>query len=152
LAVANASFTRNLNFESPSRTHPSLGIQVHKVAKRTDPNSAWSPSALNFTHGVASGDPLEDRVILWARVAPNMDNNKSNATVSGTAPLFDHDNEKYVEKSDKKVCVEWKISETKDFKGFADQGVVYTSSDVDYTIKVRDDCPRGRGHGADSSL
>jgi alkaline phosphatase D len=24
-----------------------------------------------FYHGVASGDPLEDRVIIWTRVSPN---------------------------------------------------------------------------------
>ena len=26
--------------------------------------------AAHFTHGVASGDPLADRVILWTRVVP----------------------------------------------------------------------------------
>ena len=25
---------------------------------------------VHFTHGVASGDPLSDRVILWTRVVP----------------------------------------------------------------------------------
>ncbi len=27
-------------------------------------------AAAHFTHGVASGDPLSDRVILWTRVLP----------------------------------------------------------------------------------
>ena len=26
---------------------------------------------MNFEHGVASGDPLQDRVILWTRLTPN---------------------------------------------------------------------------------
>ncbi|MEO1660024.1 MAG: alkaline phosphatase D family protein [Pseudomonadota bacterium] len=29
------------------------------------------PGAVNFIHGVASGDPLPDRVILWTRVTPD---------------------------------------------------------------------------------
>jgi phosphodiesterase/alkaline phosphatase D-like protein len=28
------------------------------------------PAAAHFTHGIASGDPLADRVILWTRVLP----------------------------------------------------------------------------------
>lgn len=28
-------------------------------------------AAADFTHGVASGDPLQDRVILWSRVLPH---------------------------------------------------------------------------------
>ena len=86
---------------------------------------------------MASSDPLENSVILWTRVAPKADNDGSNVTVTGMVPLFDHDNEKYVQKSDKKVCVEWEISETEDFKTYVDRGTVYTSSDVDYTVKVR---------------
>ena len=29
-----------------------------------------TPAAAHFTHGIASGDPLADRVILWTRVLP----------------------------------------------------------------------------------
>ena len=29
-----------------------------------------APAAAHFTHGIASGDPLADRVILWTRVLP----------------------------------------------------------------------------------
>jgi len=50
--VASATFTGNLNFGSPSRTHPSLGIHVRKAAKRTDASPAWSAEVLNFTHGL----------------------------------------------------------------------------------------------------
>lgn len=28
-------------------------------------------AAVSFRHGVASGDPLDDRVILWTRVTPS---------------------------------------------------------------------------------
>jgi alkaline phosphatase D len=29
-----------------------------------------SPDGVGFLHGVASGDPLHDRVILWTRITP----------------------------------------------------------------------------------
>lgn len=38
------------------------------LAVRGLPVQAAAPS--HFTHGVASGDPLQDRVILWTRVLP----------------------------------------------------------------------------------
>ena len=33
-------------------------------------SSSCSENTYLFNHGVASGDPLEDRVILWTRVTP----------------------------------------------------------------------------------
>jgi alkaline phosphatase D len=33
-------------------------------------SSSCSKNTYSFNHGVASGDPLEDRVILWTRVTP----------------------------------------------------------------------------------
>lgn len=41
-----------------------MGIAIHKVVRRTNYESAFDPSQLNFTHGVASGDPYPDSVIL----------------------------------------------------------------------------------------
>lgn len=135
-STALAAFAGNINYFSPSLHHPSLGVSIARVARRTTPSSPWDPAQLNFTHGVASGDPYEDSVILWTRVGPTSDNDNSNVTVSGTAPLYDHDNAAYVAKSDAPVCVEWKISATSCFTTLADSGTVYTSSDVDYTVKV----------------
>lgn len=66
-AIASASWTKNINYRSPSEHHPSLGISIHKVVKRNDPQSSWDPAKLNFTHGVASGDPYPESVILWTR-------------------------------------------------------------------------------------
>jgi alkaline phosphatase D len=54
-ADVSASWAKNLNYRSPSENHPSLGISVHKVVKRNDPAAAFTPSQLNYTHGVASG-------------------------------------------------------------------------------------------------
>ncbi len=65
-----------------------------------------------------------------------MDNDKSNVTVSGYVPLYDHDNDAYVAHSLSPVCVDYKVAKDKAFSSVVDSGRVYTSSDVDYTIKV----------------
>ncbi|KAK7977758.1 hypothetical protein PG988_005248 [Apiospora saccharicola] len=125
--AASATFTGNMNYHSPSLHHPALGVSIHKDAAK-----------LNFTHGIASGDPYDDSVILWTRVAPiGSDNDQSNVTVSGHVALYDHDNEAYVAKSDSPVCVDWKIGTSEKLKGKAvDSGRALTSSDVDWTVKV----------------
>ncbi|KAJ0329729.1 hypothetical protein COL922a_012703 [Colletotrichum nupharicola] len=134
--TASAAFTGNLNYLSPSKHHASLGISIRKVAKRTYANSPWDPAKLNFTHGVASGDPYDDSVILWTRVAPNMDNDKSNVTVSGYVPLYDHSTDNYAQKSDSPVCIDWTIATDDKLDTVVDSGTAYTSSDVDFTVKV----------------
>lgn len=136
-SVAVASWAGNVNYRSPSAGHPALGIAVRKVERRSDPDSAPDPSKLKFTHGVASGDPYHDSVILWTRAAPMKENDKSNVTVSDDVEDFTHENEEFVKHSKHPICVEWKISEDKDLGSPADSGKVYTSSDIDYTIKVR---------------
>lgn len=134
--AALAAFSGNINYFSPSLHHASLGVSISKVARRTSASSPWDPSRLNFTHGLASGDPYEDSVILWTRIAPTSDNDRSNVTVSGFVALYDHDNDAYVAKSKSPVCVDWQISTTDSFDTIADSGTAYTSSDVDYTVKV----------------
>lgn len=136
VAVASASFESNLNYLSPSRRHDALGIAVHKVVKRQDPGLAQDPTRLNFTHGVASGDPFPDSVILWTRVAPTSDNDRSNVTVEGYAPLYGHETEPYVNVSKAPVCVEYKVGEDEELNDVSDSGTAWTSSDVDYTVKV----------------
>lgn len=137
VSVASASWTKNINYRSPSEHHPSLGTAINKVVKRNDYKTSWNPAQLNFTHGVASGDPYPDSVILWTRVSPTNDNDKSNVTVSGYVQLYDHDNEKFVSVSKAPVCVEYKVASDKQLSDVVDSGKVYTSSDVDYTVKVR---------------
>ncbi|PGG98389.1 hypothetical protein AJ80_09539 [Polytolypa hystricis UAMH7299] len=135
-SIAQASFSTNLNYRSPSNNHPDLGIAINKVHKRNVPSSPFKPEDLYFTHGVASGDPYPGSVILWTRVAPSNESSDSTVTVSGTAPLYDHDNEKYVSVSTAPVCVEWKVSPDEKMRRAVSHGTVWTSSDVDYTVKV----------------
>jgi alkaline phosphatase D len=134
--TALADWSGNVNYGSPSRRHPSLGIHMPKVIKRQSSPSYMDAIRLNFTHGIASGDPYSDSVILWTRVAPTADNDASNVTVSGTVPLYNHNTEEYVEASSNPVCVEYVVSESEDLSDPVTDGKAYTSSDIDYTIKV----------------
>ncbi|MEZ5023793.1 MAG: alkaline phosphatase D family protein [Chitinophagales bacterium] len=62
-----------------------------------------------FYHGVASGDPLSDAVIIWTRVTPETDGD---------------------------VEVTWRISKDTLFTDTLQQGVFTTNADRDYTVKV----------------
>jgi alkaline phosphatase D len=62
-----------------------------------------------FQHGVASGDPLGDRVILWTRV-----------TRSDNSPF----------------PVRWVIASDPDLRKIVNQGVVTALADRDHTVKV----------------
>jgi alkaline phosphatase D len=64
----------------------------------------------DFNHGVASGDPLTDRVILWTRVTPTAE--------------------------DGDVQVEWQIASDAEFANIIAEGAGATTADVDYTVKV----------------
>ena len=64
-----------------------------------------------FRHGIASGDPLSDSIILWTRITP--DN-------PAAGP----------------VQVKWEISETKSFKTIILSGTVMTGASSNWTVKV----------------
>ncbi|KAF7187238.1 Alkaline phosphatase D [Pseudocercospora fuligena] len=132
--LAEASWRRNINYGSPSHNHPGLGLSLHKINKRNTPDKAFTADQLNFTHGVASGDPYPDSVILWTRVAPMVADVASNKTVSGYVPLYNHGPNQTV--STAPVCVEFKVAKTSDFAHVESSGKAYTSSDIDYTVKV----------------
>jgi alkaline phosphatase D len=148
--LVSAAFDGNLNYHSPSRRHVNLGIDVPKVSRRSMKRGAvpYQPSQLNFTHGIASGDPYPDSVILWTRVAPSQVSDNSNVTVEGTVDLYNHETDKYIKADPHPICVEWKVWEAdKNDKhphpghGHDDhivsKGTAYTTSDIDYTVKVR---------------
>lgn len=143
-ATATASYSGNLNYRSPSENHPGLGVSIHRVAKRGVPGSSFDPSKLHFTHGVASGDPYADSVILWTRCSPSFDDVHSNSSTHGLVPLYNpvpiysrnEDAEEQAAMSNAPVCLEYKVSEDESFKHIASEGTAYTSSDIDYTVKV----------------
>lgn len=146
---SSSSFHGNLNYASPSRrdAHANLGIDVPRVTAR---RSSWKRSGsgsaaarnLTFTHGVASGDPYADSVILWTRAAPSAASDRSNVTVEGTVPLYSHETDAYVRADPDPVCVGWSVFEAGKGNGTgkaaaaAASGEAYTTSDIDYTVKV----------------
>jgi alkaline phosphatase D len=64
-----------------------------------------------FYHGVASGDPLHDRVIIWTRVTPD-------------------------EINDKPIYGTWRMSLNPDMSDFISAGEFSTNQDNDYTVKI----------------
>lgn len=137
-SLATASFDGNLNYHSPSRRHAGLGIDVQKVAKRSLVKRAapWDPSQLHFTHGVASGDPYPHSVILWTRIAPSLEHDRSNITVSGYVPVYSHETEQYIKASPNPICVDYRVGTDGNFSTIVDKGKAYTTSDIDFTVKV----------------
>lgn len=65
-----------------------------------------------FYHGVASADPLIDKVLLWTRISP--ENNPLNDSLS----------------------VYWEISLDSSFTSITDSGTIYTDSMKDWTLTV----------------
>ena len=63
-----------------------------------------------FYHGVASGDPLEDRVVIWTRVTPDS--------------------------LDGPVDVAWRVATDTQLKNVVRQGSFTTDADRDYTVKI----------------
>ncbi|MBW4531150.1 MAG: ExeM/NucH family extracellular endonuclease [Aphanothece saxicola GSE-SYN-MK-01-06B] len=74
------------------------------------------PAGLAFSHGVASGDPYADSVILWTRISPP----------GSFAGLVD---------------VQWEVSRSAGFEAgsIVDSGVFTTSAARDWTVKVEAD-------------
>ena len=66
-------------------------MSMPKIMERQAGPTYINADMLNFTHDVASGDSYADSVILWTRASPELDNDRSNATVEGTVPLYNHD-------------------------------------------------------------
>lgn len=62
-----------------------------------------------FKHGVASGDPLKDRVIIWTRVSP---------------------------RRGLKVLVAWEVSKDPQFRRLLARGQTFTDESVDFTVKI----------------
>jgi len=66
-------------------------------------------ATVSFDHGVASGDPLADRAILWTRATPSQPG---------------------------RVDLQWEVAADASFDRIVARGETYTDPDVDYTAKV----------------
>ncbi len=70
-----------------------------------------------FHHGVASGDPLPDAVILWTRVTPSPEATPG----SGLGP---------------ETTVRWELSRDANFRTIDATGTVTASAASDHTVKI----------------
>ncbi|RBA20694.1 alkaline phosphatase [Fusarium proliferatum] len=143
LALSEASFDGNINYGSPSPRHTQFGIDVDQVQRRSwkRGNVAFKPEELNFTHGVASGDPWPNSVILWTRIAPSNVSSSGTAPIDGTEPLYSHESKKFIEADPNPICLYWKVFPVgkKDSKSVVSSGKAYTTADIDYTVKACSD-------------
>lgn len=71
-----------------------------------------------FAHGVASGDPLADRVIIWTRIS------------------IPKDVKERVNESTLNANVKWEVATTPDFTTIVRSGITVTSQAMDFTVKV----------------
>ncbi|MBI1192593.1 MAG: phosphodiesterase [Bacteroidetes bacterium] len=78
-------------------------------AMRSAATAAFDPILEPFYHGVASGDPQPDGIILWTRVTPE---------------------------TDVPVVVSWELSLDTAFSSLVQSGSVTTDSSADYTVKL----------------
>jgi len=74
-----------------------------------DDDSQNTEVSVQFAHGVASGDPLSDAIILWTRVSPALDG---------------------------ELTVSWEIAEDEAFDTLIGSGNTTTNTEKDYTVKV----------------
>ena len=82
------------------------------------PSTAPSTDAASpFRHGIASGDPLPEAVVLWTRVTPTAD----------ALPGSD---------SGPRVTVGWQVATDPDFRRVVAQGSTVTGPERDHTVKV----------------
>jgi alkaline phosphatase D len=80
-------------------------------------SSASSAPSEVFAHGVASGDPLPDTVVLWTRVTPTTDCLPG----AGRGPEID---------------VSWEVARDPDFDQVVRRGTVRTGPRQDHTVKI----------------
>ena len=84
-----------------------------------------------FQHGVASGDPLQDRVILWTRVTPRLD-----ATEPAPAGREDDEREDDDVRRDGKVMVHFVVALDPRFKRLVARGKFKPGPERDHTVKI----------------
>lgn len=90
-------------------TTAAASLSVRLLAQERAETAAAGP---RFQHGVASGDPLGDRVIIWTRVTPR--------DPSPTTP----------------VTVRWRVGSDAELRRVVSSGIAETSAARDYTVKV----------------
>jgi alkaline phosphatase D len=84
---------------------------VFKLNAQTLRTTSLEPCLAPFYHGVASGDPMPDRVIIWTRVTPD--------TISSNP-----------------VLISWQMATDTGMTNIVQGGSLLTDNTIDYTVKV----------------
>ena len=102
-------------------TAGALGVGAALARPAAADTAADSPAAASstspFRHGIASGDPLPDAVVLWTRVTPTAD------ALPGS-------------RAGPRVTVGWQVATNPDFRRVVAQGSTVTGPERDHTVKV----------------
>ncbi|WP_327119516.1 alkaline phosphatase D family protein [Streptomyces sp. NBC_01341] len=110
--------TRHLSAAPSRRTvvkaAAATAVAAPVLAAATAAQAADGPA---FLHGVASGDPLPDGILLWTRVTPTPD------AVPGSGLGADTE-------------VDWEIAEDKAFSRIATRGTTVARAASDHTVKA----------------
>ncbi|MCH8180532.1 MAG: alkaline phosphatase D family protein [Proteobacteria bacterium] len=102
-------------------------------------STAERAGAAVFQHGVASGDPLQDRVILWTRVTPRPESApdaSDNREEDREAHDVRHDGDQDDDRRNGKVMVHFVVALDPQFKRLVTRGHVKTGAERDHTVKV----------------
>jgi len=75
----------------------------------TDENDDQIVNSVSFNHGIASGDPLANSIILWTRITPD---------------------------TEAELTVSWEVAKDQTFTELINTGNSTTNASKDYTIKV----------------
>ncbi|MEW2084758.1 alkaline phosphatase D family protein [Streptomyces sp. NPDC005283] len=92
-------------------------IAAPALAAASSANAASTDEAPAFLHGIASGDPLPDGVLLWTRITPTPD------AVPGSGKGPD-------------TAVGWEVAEDKGFTRVVARGTTTSKAASDHTVKV----------------
>ena len=102
----------------PRRTVLASATTATALAGLSATEAVGAATAHNvFQHGVASGDPMPDRVVLWTRVTPT----QASLPGSGKGP---------------RVIVEWEVSRDRRFRRVESSGRLATGKALDHTVKI----------------
>ncbi|MYX13159.1 alkaline phosphatase [Streptomyces sp. SID8374] len=92
-------------------------VPVLSAATTTSATADSQAAAPAFLHGVASGDPLPDGVLLWTRVTPEPGAEPGSGRGADTP-------------------VRWEIAEDREFTAIAASGTTLASAASDHTVKA----------------
>ncbi|UYQ61605.1 alkaline phosphatase D family protein [Streptomyces peucetius] len=109
------------SFSTPSRrtvvkAAAATAVAAPVLAAAASPATAAEQTPA-FLHGIASGDPLPDGVLLWTRVTPSPDALPGSGLGAGTE-------------------VVWEVAEDKDFALTVARGTITSTAAADHTVKA----------------